>query len=400
MAVIANIAGQKILDSRGTPTLEVTVWLDQGASVFASVPSGAFAGKYEAKPVEVDRAIENIANIIAPQLNGKDPTNQGALDQNLIGLDNSQDKSNLGGNTILGVSLALAKAGALARNVPLYRHINDLFSPGQPSSKLPIPMFNIINGGAHADNGLPFQEFLIIPSGDDLSFAQRMQIGQEIFLKLKEKLKILGKSTATGDEGGFAPILNSDEEAIELMITSIQDAGYQPRSQVQIGIDIAAGGIADLNNLTYPYQPLDYYRKLVTDYPVEMLEDPFGDDDWVNWQELVKILSTRIFVVGDDLFSTNMGRLKQGIEQKAANSISIKPNQIGTLTETFSTIRLAQQANMSYQISHRSGETEDTFISDLAVGTSAKYIKAGAPNRGERVAKYNQLLRIERELAY
>lgn len=398
MSKISSIAGQQIYDSRGVPTLEVTVTLDDGVQASASVPSGAYTGRYEAAIInDFNVVLHSISSLIAPQLKSQDATNQQGIDKMLIQLDGTPDKSNLGSNTILGVSLACARAAALTSKTPLYLYLGKLYDPNTVHTAIPTPMFNLLNGGRHADNNLPFQEFMVVPHGN-MTFAKKMAIGLKVFQKLRESIKKIGKSTAVGEEGGFAPALNSNEEALELVINAVIESGFTPREQVAIGLDIAAGAIQDLPSVTYPHPPLIYYQKMFANYPVSILEDPFPEDDWDNWAALTQKMGQLVQIVGDDLFSTNIGRLRQGIAVGAANAISIKPNQIGTLSETLEAIREARLHKMAIMVSHRAGETEDTFISDLAVGVGADFIKAGAPNRGERIAKYNQVLRIEREL--
>lgn len=392
---ITGIKGIEIFDSRGISTLEVHCLLNNGSIYIASVPSGAFAGLYEATPTkDIKTAINNIENVIAPILKDKDPASQEEIDSSLISADGTENKQHLGGNTIIGVSMAIARAGAAAKGISLVQHIADLYN--FPSAETSVtPLFNIINGGAHADNNLTFQEFMVIPLGQGVPFFEKMKQGRMVFQTLKKRLEQMKKSTNVGDEGGFAPELNSNEEAIEILIESIQESGFTPGSDFGIGLDIAAGGIPDLMIATYPKQPLQYYQDLVNDYPIVCLEDPFKDDDWGSWSDLTSAIGSRVSIVGDDLFSTNPNRLRQGIKQNAANSISIKPNQVGTVTETLQTIKLAKENNYDFQISHRAGETEDTFISDLTIATNSRYIKAGAPNRGERIAKYNQIIRIQ-----
>lgn len=372
--------------------------LTDGAQGIASVPAGAFAGRYEIHTVPVEKAVLNINGIIAQSLNGQDAGNQVAIDNLLLSLDPSPTKDAIGGNAILGVSLALARAQALSLRLPLYQYINRLAGLQTLGQVLPIPMFNILNGGAHADNNLPFQEFMVVPMGQGLPFSTMMDQGRKVFQTLKNNLKNLKKSTAYGDEGGFAPVLNSNDEAVELLVESIEEAGFIPGKDLGIGIDIAAGNIKDLSAISYPKDPLSYYHHLTSDYPVILLEDPFDDNSWDKWQTLTSEIGNQVTIFGDDLFSTNTERLKKGIELKAANGISIKPNQIGTLSATIAAILMAKEAGIRVQISHRAGETEDTFIADLAIGTSSPYLKAGAPNRGERIAKYNRVLRIAREL--
>jgi enolase len=399
MANIKTITGQKIFNSLGEPTLEVQVILETGETSRASVPSGAFTGKYEAVSLkDIDKTVRNIAGPILQSLRGQDPIQQKEIDGILISLDNTSDKSQLGGNTLLGVSLAVARSAALLVKKPLYQYLAEMFGRQLAEAQIPSPMFNLINGGAHADNNLTMQEFMVVPVGQNLKFSQKFEMGTKIFQTLEKQLKILGKSTNTGDEGGFAPQLNSNEEALEILVEAIQKAGFKPGQDAELAIDVAADGIPQLSIATYPYQPIEYYRRVTSDYPLTVLEDPFKQDDWQGWIDITSQLGSKVSIVGDDLFSTNLERLKRGIQMKAANSISIKPNQIGTLTETLEVIKLAQQNKMQIQISHRAGETEDTFISDLAVAVGAEYLKAGAPNRGERIAKYDQVLRIEKEL--
>jgi enolase len=393
---IDSIRGIEIFDSRGVPTLEVHCTLDTGHKTIASVPSGAFAGKYEAVPVtDIAIAIRNIANVIAPNLKGYDPADQKNIDQLLITLDGTPNKQSLGANTILGVSMAVARAGAIANSKHLTTHLRDLFGATPQMPVKTSPMFNVINGGAHADNNLTFQEFMVVPLNPELSFAQKMLQGHKIFKVLKNRLDQMGKSTNVGDEGGFAPDLNSNDEAMEILVEAIQEAGFTPGSEVGIALDVAANGIEDLMIATYPRQPLDYYQAIVAGYPIISLEDPFKEDAWADWSALTQAVGNRVALVGDDLFGTNPARLKQGIASKSANAISIKPNQIGTVTETLETIKLALESGIEYQISHRAGETEDTFIADLAFACQARFIKAGAPNRGERIAKYNEMIRLE-----
>ncbi|PIP51246.1 phosphopyruvate hydratase [Candidatus Berkelbacteria bacterium CG_4_9_14_3_um_filter_33_5] len=394
---IVDIIGQKIYDSRGSETIEVKLVSDSGKSAFASVPTGAFSGENEAHSVEVYRALENISGVIKENIINISLFDQERLDQTLIALDGSKNKSNLGANSILAVSLAYAKLSADELGLPLYQFLQKISS--NEKTNIPYPMFNLINGGAHSDNGLTMQEFMAIPVMEGSNFATKMEVGVKIFKTIKSTLKKINKSTSVGDEGGFAPRLNSNEEAIEILVEAIIESGYKPREDIMIAVDIAANFIPDLSTISYPKTPLDYYHQLVDEYPIEMLEDPFHDQDLTLWQELMNAVGSRVAIVGDDLFSTNINLLKNGVENKLANSISIKPNQIGTLTETIKTINFAKTNNISFQISHRSGETEDTFISDLAIATGAKYFKAGAPNRGERIAKYNQILRIEKQLA-
>lgn len=394
---ITQIKGREIFDSRGDVTIEVDCIVGDKSRVSASVPSGAFAGRYEAVPTkDIATAIRNIDGIISKSLIGKDPQNQQDIDQTIIELDGTPNKQSLGANTILGVSMAVARAGALSSSKTLVKHLQDQFQLTSSSQSV-TPLFNIINGGAHADSNLSFQEFMIMPLNNDLSFREKMAQGRLVFSTLKSRLEQLGKSTNVGDEGGFAPELNSNEEAIEILIEAIEESKLVPGKDIGIALDIAAGGIPDLAIATYPRSPFEYYKYITDEYPVISIEDPYTDDAWEDWTNLTQAIGGRVSIVGDDLFTTNPERLKIGIDRKAGNAISIKPNQIGTVSETIQTIKLAQSANIVFQISHRSGETEDTFISDLAVASGAHYLKAGAPNRGERIAKYNQLIRLEEE---
>lgn len=397
MAKITSIKGREILDSRGDQTLEVEVSLEDGSNSRASVPSGASTGKLEAfKITDIKKSLINL-DVLAKNLIGQDASDQEKIDLLMINSDGTPNKENIGGNVILAVSLAICQASAVSAKQPLYKYIASISKLGISQFKIPTPMFNIINGGKHADSNLPFQEFMIIPVGEN-DYKTKLEIGQKVYHQLKNDLKKMSLSTSVGDEGGFAPKLNSNEEALELIVASIQNAGFTPGEQIAIGLDIAASSISDLNSVTYPDKPVDYYAKLVEKYPIVLIEDPLGEDDWQGWVEITQKLGTKIKLVGDDLFTTSAARLQQGIEKHAANMVLIKPDQIGTLTETFRTIDLAKKSNYGLVISHRSGETESTFIADLAVGVGAEFIKSGAPARGERVAKYNQLLRIEEDL--
>ncbi len=396
--MIKDIKGIQVFDSRGKPTLAVYCELDSGQTTTASVPSGAISGRYEAVVTQtIAQAIKNIESVIKPVLVGQDPSNQLAIDNLMLSLDGTPNKESLGGNTLLGVSIAVCRAGALAKQVSLVDHLRQLSGIESKLVKL-RPMFNIINGGAHADNNLSFQEFMVVPLSQETSFFEKMEAGVKVFYQLKKRLEQANKSTNVGDEGGFAPELNSNEEAIEILIEVIQEAGFKPGIDFGIALDIAADGIPDLMVATYPKNPLAYYQDLTQNYPIISIEDPFNDDDWDKWISLNSAIGNNIAIVGDDLFTTNPNRLQLGIDKKAANSISIKPNQIGTVSETLNTINLAIKNNINYQISHRAGETEDTFIADLAIATNAMYLKAGAPNRGERVAKYNRILELEQNI--
>lgn len=411
-AVITRIHAREILDSRGVPTVEAEVALVGGAVGRASVPSGASTGQGEAWELRdgdpkryqgkgVRQALAHITGPLAERLVGMNALDQAAIDQAMIDLDGTENKRRLGANAILAVSLAVARAAAAAVGLPLYRYLG-----GAAASTLPVPLMNILNGGVHADNNLDLQEFMIVPVGAP-SFAEALRWGAEVFAALKSSLKRRGYSTAVGDEGGFAPTLTSNEEAIELILEAITTAGLQPGSDVALALDSAASEFYE--NGLYHFRKSDhsrrtseqmiaYYDGLVRRYPIISLEDGLAESDWDGWRQLTDALGERIQLVGDDLFVTNIRFLQKGIEQKVANSILIKVNQIGTLTETLRTMELARQHHYSCIISHRSGETEDTFIADLAVATGAGQIKTGSLSRSDRIAKYNQLLRIEEDL--
>ncbi len=404
MTKIKNIHAIEILDSRGNPTIQVQLTTDNNHSVFSSVPSGASTGEHEALELRdgdpkrylgkgVLKAIHNINQTIQKALVGEVLDSQQRLDHLLIELDGTPNKSKLGSNAILGVSLAIAKAIAISNKLPLYASIGN-------GKKLPIPMMNVLNGGVHADNGIDFQEFMIQPIGAS-TFAESLRCGVEIFHHLKALLKQKGYSTAVGDEGGFAPKLHSHEEALELILKSIEKAGYQAKKEVCLALDCAASEFYDKTTGTYlgknSEKQIDLLEKLAQNYPISSIEDGLDQNDWEGWNQLTKRLG-KIQIVGDDLFVTNPHFLKKGIQESVANAILIKLNQIGTLTETLETIKLAQKNNYGTIISHRSGETEDTFIADLAVATNAGQIKTGSLCRSERVAKYNRLLQIEAEI--
>ncbi|GAB4290685.1 MAG: phosphopyruvate hydratase [Oscillatoriaceae cyanobacterium] len=406
---IDAIQAREILDSRGKPTVEAQVYLAGGVSGIAQVPSGASTGTFEAHELRdgdknryggkgVMRAVENVENKIAPSLLELDALNQGLVDYKMIALDGSANKSNLGANAILAVSLATAKAGAAALALPLYRYLG-----GPMSNLLPVPLMNVINGGAHAANNVDFQEFMIVPVGAS-SFREALRWGAEVFASLSKVLAEKGLLTGVGDEGGFAPNLGSNQEALELLVAAIESAGYKPGSQVALALDVAASEFYKNGQYEYegslhsPAELIDYLAKLVGQYPIVSIEDGLHEEDWTNWQLLTQKLGANVQLVGDDLFVTNATRLQKGIDQKAGNAILIKLNQIGSLTETLETIDLANRNGFRSVISHRSGETEDTTIADLAVATRAGQIKTGSLCRSERVAKYNQLLRIEEEL--
>jgi enolase len=411
MASIESIKARQILDSRGNPTVEVQVLLIDGTVGIASVPSGASTGRYEAvelrdgdrgvyRGLGVLKAVENVNTEIASAIVGMSVSDQAAVDQRLIELDGTPNKARLGANAILGTSLAVAKAAASFWATPLYRHL------GQTEANLlPIPMLNIINGGKHARDSTDFQEFMIVPLGA-ASFNGAMRISSEVYHSLREVLERKGLSTNIGDEGGFAPRLSSNQDALELILAAIDTAGYKAGQDLFIALDPAASElyqdgkyILSREGIAFSSaQMVDYYAQLIGEYPVISIEDGLAEDDWEGWASLTAKLCKQILLVGDDLYATNMERLEQGIAQKASNSVLIKLNQIGTLTETLAVIKRAQEAGWTTIISHRSGETEDTTIADIAVASDAGFIKAGAPCRSERLAKYNRLLRIEEEL--
>jgi enolase len=407
MFQIKEIKAIEILDSRGNPTIEAEVVLSTGQSAFAAVPSGASTGSHEALELRdndakrylgkgVLKAIAEINGVIAKELKGMDVTQQQELDEKLIALDGTANKANLGANAMLAVSLAAAKAAAVARNIPLYQSLG-----GEAANLLPVPMMNIINGGAHADNNLDIQEFMILPVGVS-SFADAVRCGAEIFQHLKQVLHKKGLSTSVGDEGGFAPSLANNEAALEVILSAIELAGYKPGKDVYLGLDVASNEFFKQdkyhlhaeNKILTPAEFTDYLARLVDSYPIISIEDGMAEDDWAGWKLLTERLGKKIQLVGDDLFVTNTRLLEKGITQHIANSILIKPNQIGTLTETLAAIHMAKKARYNTIISHRSGETEDTTIADIAVGTSAGQIKTGSLCRSDRVSKYNRLLRI------
>jgi len=408
---IQSVVAREILDSRGNPTIEVDVRLTTGAMGRAAVPSGASTGTHEALELRdgqkrylgkgVLKAVRNVNERIAPKLRGKDPRAQREIDGLLCELDGTPNKKRLGANAILGVSLAVAKAAAAATGQPLYRYLG-----GRGARTLPVPMLNVLNGGAHADNSVDLQEFMIVPVGAR-AFSEALRTAAEIFHTLRRVLAERGYGTAVGDEGGFAPRLASNQEALDLLLLAIQRAGYRPGRHVAIALDPAATEFYDGGGYVFKKsdgsrrssdEMVALYADWVARYPILSIEDGLAEDDWDGWQALTAQLGTRVQLVGDDLFVTNPERLRRGIERHVANSILIKPNQIGTLTETLDTIRVARDAGYTTVISHRSGETEDTTIADLAVAVGAGQIKTGSVCRGERIAKYNQLLRIEAEL--
>jgi enolase len=408
---IVRTVGRQIFDSRGNPTLEAEVFLEGGASGRAAVPSGASTGEHEAVELRdggagylgkgVGKAVANVNGPIAKALQGRDARDQRAIDLAMIDLDGTANKGKLGANAILGVSMAVTRAAAGASGLPLWRYLG-----GAGARRLPVPMMNIINGGAHADNNVDIQEFMILPTGA-ASFGEAMRVGSEIYHHLKKVLQKRKLSTGVGDEGGFAPNLGSNEEAIQMILAAIEAAGYRPGDQVKISLDCAASGFLEKDG-TYRLEGegkklsatalIDYYASLVGKYPLFSIEDPLGEDDWDGWKAMTSRLGSKVAIVGDDLFVTNPVRLSRGIETATANAILVKLNQIGTVSETLDAVELAHKAGYRSIISHRSGETEDAFISDLAVATGSGLIKTGAPCRSDRVAKYNQLLRIEEEL--
>lgn len=412
---IRNIYAREILDSRGVPTVAATTVLENGMRAEASVPSGASTGQNEALELRdndpsryfgkgVLKAVSNINEIISPALVGLRVTAQEQIDRIMIDLDGTPNKSRLGANAILAVSLSVAKAAALSLNRPLYSYLG-----GSASSVMPVPMMNIINGGSHSDSPIAFQEFMIRPVGAS-SFSDRLRIGAEVFHSLKSVLHSKGLSTAVGDEGGFAPVLNSTEQALELIMRAIESAGYVPGADVTLALDCASsefykGGLYDYTLFEGPgakildkKEQVDYLSYLISNYPIDSIEDGMAEDDWAGWEMLTERIGRRCQLVGDDLFVTNVEYIAAGIKKHCANAVLIKLNQIGTLTETLRAIDLAQSNGYKAIVSHRSGETEDTFISDLAVSTSCGQIKTGSLSRAERTAKYNRLLAIEREL--
>ncbi|MBO4712157.1 phosphopyruvate hydratase [bacterium] len=413
MLEIIRVKGREVLDSRGNPTVEVEVELANGVVASAIVPSGASTGVHEALELRdgdkerylgkgVTKAVENIEKIAA-EIIGMNALDQRMIDETMIGLDDTENKTNLGANAMLGVSMAVARAAAKSLDLPLYRYIG-----GLRSDTLPVPMCNILNGGQHADNTVDIQEFMVMPVGAD-SFKEGLRMVAEVFHSLKKLLKSNGFSTGVGDEGGFAPDLASDEDALQVIMAAIEKAGYVPGRDVVLALDVAASELYDSKKELYEFKKsgaksktrvemVEYYKYLVSKYPIFSIEDGMAEDDWEGWALMTEELGDKIQIVGDDLFVTNADRLGEGIERGVANAILIKLNQIGTLTETLDTIELAHRAGYSTVISHRSGESEDTFIADLAVAVNAGQIKTGSLCRSERIAKYNQLLRIEEQL--
>lgn len=411
MPVINYVYGREILDSRGNPTVEVEVYLDEGIIGTSCIPSGASTGAHEAVELRdgdenrymgkgVQDAVNNINSIIAPEIIGYEATDQIGVDKLMLEIDGTANKSKLGANAILGVSLAVARAAAQFVGLPFYQYLG-----GINAKQLPVPMLNIINGGKHADNNVDFQEFMIMPIGAG-SFREGLRVSVEVFHTLKKVLKSRGLNTGVGDEGGFAPDLSSNEEAIKVIIEAIEKAGYKAGEEIVLALDVAANELykdgkyvlASEGESKTSQEMADYYWDLVNKYPIISLEDGLDEDDWDGWKILTERLGNKIQLVGDDIFVTNKERLQRGITENIANSILVKVNQIGTLTETFDTVELAERHGYTCVISHRSGETEDTSIADIAVALNAGQIKTGAPSRTDRVAKYNQLLRIEDEL--
>lgn len=409
MALIEAVGAREILDSRGNPTVEVEVLLDDGIVQRAAVPSGASTGAFEAYELRdgdksryggkgVLKAVAAVIDELGPAIEGVDASEQRVIDEILIATDGTENKSRCGANAILGVSLAVAKAAADAADLPLFRYVG-----GPNAHVLPVPLFNVINGGEHADNGIDFQEFFLAPYGAE-TFSEALRWGTEIYHVLKGELKSAGFNTGLGDEGGFAPDLPSNREGLEFLIKAIEKAGFEPGKQVGVGLDVAASefyndGVYHMDGKDWtPDQLIDYYADLVDSFPVVTIEDALDEEDWDNWQKLTERLGSKVQLVGDDLFVTNPERLAKGIDLGVANSLLVKVNQIGTLSETLDAVDLAHRSGYTTMFSHRSGETEDTTIADLVVAVNSGQIKSGAPARSERVAKYNQLLRIEEEL--
>jgi enolase len=409
MTIIEDVLAREVLDSRGNPTVEVDVVLADGSTGRAAVPSGASTGSHEAielRDGDKDRfggkgvivACQHVEERIAPEIRGLDALDQRAIDRVMEDLDGTPNKSGLGANAILGVSLAVAKAAAQSMDLPLYRYLG-----GPNAHLLPVPMMNVVNGGAHADNGLEIQEFMLVPAGA-ASFSEGLRWGVEVFQALRADLHRRGLGTAVGDEGGFAPAVGTAREALELLVQAIGAAGLEPGIEVALAMDAAASeffsdGVYRLEGRDRSATDMiEFYADLVEAFPIVSIEDPLSEDDWDGWTAFTEGLEDRIQIIGDDLFVTDPERLERGVDEGAANAILVKVNQIGTLTETFDVVALAKESSYGVVISHRSGETEDTTIADLAVGTNAGQIKTGAPSRGERTAKYNQLLRIEEDL--
>ena len=410
MTMITDVYAREVLDSRGNPTVEVEVYLESGVMGSAIVPSGASTGIFEAVELRdgdkgrymgkgVLKAVENVNDVIAPEIIGLDAVDQVAIDEILIELDGTENKSKLGANAMLGVSMAVARAASEALELPFFQYIG-----GVNAKQLPMPMMNILNGGAHADNNVDIQEFMIMPLGA-ATYSEGLRMGVEVYHNLKSVLKEKGLATGVGDEGGFAPNLKSNEEAFQVIVKAIEKAGYKPGEDIKIAVDAAASSFYLEDEKIYDMagegvkktaeEMVDYYEEMINKYPIISIEDGLAEEDWEGWALMNKRLGNKIQIVGDDIFVTNTTRLKKGIDEKSANSILIKLNQIGTITETLDTIEMAKRAGFTCVISHRSGETEDSTIADFAVAVNAGQIKTGAPARTDRVAKYNQLLRIE-----
>ena len=409
MAKITNVKGRQVFDSRGNPTVEAEVFLDDGSSASAISPSGASTGAFEAHELRdkdhnkffgksVNSAVKNINSKISNKLKNLNPNHQENIDKILIELDGSENKTNLGANTTLAVSLANAKCAAISKKQSLFKNLGETYS-------LPIPLMNIINGGAHADNDLNIQEFMIRPDSAK-NYTEAIEKCFLVIQNLKKLLKSKKMLTNVGDEGGFAPSINSNEEALDLIVNAIDKSKLKAGSDIVICLDVAANELINekgeysiqSSNFNSVENVIDYYKKLISNYPIKSIEDPFAEEDWESWKKITIAVGSKVQIVGDDLFVTNSKRLKKGIKEKSANSILVKPNQIGTLTETLEVISMAKKANFNTIISHRSGDTEDTFIADLAVATMSSQIKTGSLARSERVAKYNRLLRVEEEL--
>jgi enolase len=408
MAIIEAIGAREILDSRGNPTVEVEVLLEDGTAARAAVPSGASTGAFEAVELRdggkrylgkgVEKAIDNVVDVIAPEVVGLDAQDQRLVDQTMIDLDGTNNKAKLGANAILGVSLAVAKASAEHADLSLFKYVG-----GNNAHVLPVPMMNILNGGAHADTNVDIQEFMVAPIGAD-SFKESLRWGAEIYHSLKSVLKKRGLATSIGDEGGFAPNLESNRAALDLILEAVEGAGFKPGKEIALAMDVAATEFYENGKYSFEGKQLTaaemiaYYSSLVSSYPLVSIEDPLNEDDWDGWAAITTELGSKVQLVGDDLFVTNPERLARGISANTANALLVKVNQIGSLTETLDAVEMAHRAGYRSMMSHRSGETEDVTIADLAVATNCGQIKTGAPARSERVAKYNQLLRIEEEL--
>ena len=409
MALIEAVGAREILDSRGNPTVEVEVLLDDGIVQRAAVPSGASTGAFEAYELRdgdksryggkgVLKAVEAVIDELGPAIEGVEASEQRVIDEILIDVDGTDNKSRVGANAILGVSLAVAKAAADSADLPLFRYLG-----GPNAHLLPVPLFNVINGGEHADNGIDFQEYFLAPIGAD-TYAESLRWGTEVYHVLKGELKAAGFATGLGDEGGFAPDLPSNREGLDFLLKAIEKAGFTPGKDIAVGLDVAAteffsDGVYRVEGKEWtPEQLIEYFEGLVRDFPIVTIEDALAEDDWDNWKALTDAIGSKVQLVGDDLFVTNPERLRRGIDTGVANSLLVKVNQIGTLSETLDAINLAHRSGYTTMLSHRSGETEDTTIADLAVAVNSGQIKTGAPARSERVAKYNQLLRIEEEL--